>query len=66
MTGRSSSVLVSTAAAARTPPIASDPVSPIKMSAGWELYQRNPTMAPTIAPQMSATSYWRSRNAMAV
>src|SRR5215212_2327766 len=64
--GRRSSVLVSTAAAARTPPIASEPVSPIKMSAGWALYQRNPMIAPTIAPQITATSYCRSRNAMAV
>ena len=30
------------------------------------MYHRNPMIAPTIAPQMIATSYWRSRNAMAV
>jgi hypothetical protein len=66
ITGKRSSVLVSTAAAARTPPIASDPVSPIKMSAGWELYQRNPTMAPTIAPQISADVVLALEKAMAV
>src|SRR4051795_1278122 len=37
-------------------PSASDPTSPMKMSAGYELYQRNPNDAPTSAPQNTVSS----------
>ena len=38
------------------PPSASEPTSPMKMSAGYELYQRNPRLAPTSAPQKIVSS----------
>src|SRR6185503_5865292 len=51
MNGSRNSCLVSTATVPNAPPIASDPTSPIKTSAGGELYQRKPKLAPTIEPQ---------------
>ena len=38
------------------PPSASEPTSPMKISAGCALYQRNPMLAPTMAPQKMVTS----------
>ena len=41
-------------------PSASDPTSPMKISAGYELNQRNPSDAPTSAPQNTVSSAdWR-------
>ena len=40
----------------RAPPRPSDPTSPMKISAGYELYQRNPRLAPTSAPQKIVSS----------
>ena len=37
-------------------PSASDPTSPMKISAGYELYQRNPSDAPTSEPQNTVNS----------
>src|SRR5262249_62299469 len=37
-------------------PSASDPTSPMKISAGYELYQRNPSDAPTSAPPKTVSS----------
>ena len=37
-------------------PSASEPTSPMKISAGYELYQRNPSDAPTSAPQKIVSS----------
>src|SRR5262249_44697775 len=37
-------------------PSASDPTSPMKISAGYELYQRNPSDAPTSEPQKIVSS----------
>src|SRR5207244_3419012 len=37
-------------------PSASEPTSPMKMSAGYELYQRNPSDAPTSEPQNTVSS----------
>ena len=52
-TSRSSnSVLVMIAKPASAPPIAIEPVSPMKTSAGKALYQRNPTRAPISAAPM--------------
>ena len=52
----STSVLVITAIAAIPPPSPSDPVSPMKIEAGNELNQRNPTQEPTRQPATSARS----------
>ena len=38
------------------PPTESDPVSPMNTIAGGALYQRNPRLAPTNAPQNTASS----------
>ena len=38
------------------PPMASDPVSPMKTLAGWQLNHRNPSPAPTSAMQSTASS----------
>ena len=38
------------------PPSASEPTSPIKISAGWALYQRKPMDAPTMDPQKMVSS----------
>ena len=40
----------------RAPPRAKDPTSPMKSSAGYELYQRKPRPAPTNAPQNTVSS----------
>ena len=37
-------------------PSASEPTSPMKISAGYELYQRKPSDAPTSAPQKTVSS----------
>src|SRR5437868_2143402 len=42
--------------AASAPPSASEPVSPMKTSAGWVLYQRNPMHAPSSAAQKTVSS----------
>ena len=47
---------MTTATVAIAPPSASDPTSPMKISAGCALYQRKPMLAPTIAPQKIVTS----------
>ena len=39
-----------------TPPMASDPVSPMNICAGKELYHRNPTSAPTSAAAKTTSS----------
>ena len=39
-----------------TPPIASEPVSPMMIFAGWQLNQRKPRPAPTSAEQTTASS----------
>ena len=41
---------------ASDPPSASEPTSPMKISAGCALYQRKPMLAPTMAPQKIVTS----------
>ena len=53
---RTNSCLMSSATVPSAPPSASDPTSPMKMSAGYELYQRNPRLAPTSAPQKIVSS----------
>ena len=45
------------------PPSASEPTSPMKISAGYELYQRKPRLAPTSAPQKIVSSADRRRSA---
>src|SRR5216117_3128115 len=52
----SSSCLMRMATVPSAAPSASDPTSPMKMSAGYELYQRNPSDAPTSAPQNTVNS----------
>src|SRR3954447_23993810 len=52
----SSSCLMSMAMVASAAPSASEPTSPMKISAGYELYQRNPSDAPTSAPQNTVSS----------
>src|SRR5581483_3874995 len=54
--GSSSSCLMRMATVPSAPPSASDPTSPMKMSAGYELYQRKPRLAPTSAPQKTVNS----------
>src|SRR5271155_5846567 len=54
--GSNSSCLMITATVPIAPPKASDPTSPMKTSAGWALYQRNPIDDPTIAPQKIVNS----------
>src|SRR6185295_16764694 len=52
----SSSCLMRMATVPSAAPSASDPTSPMKISAGYELYQRNPSDAPTNAPQNTVNS----------
>src|ERR1043166_469592 len=52
----STSCLMITAMQPIAPPRASDPTSPMKISAGWALNHRKPSEAPTIAPQKTASS----------
>src|SRR6476646_896130 len=54
--GSSSSCLMITATVPMAPPSASEPTSPIKISAGCALYQRKPMLEPTMAPQKTVTS----------
>ena len=54
--GSSSSCLMRMATVPSAPPSASEPTSPMKISAGYELYQRNPRLAPTSAPQKIVSS----------
>src|SRR5438093_13789595 len=54
--GSSSSCLMRIATMPSAAPSASDPMSPMKISAGYELYQRNPSDAPTSAPQNTVNS----------
>ncbi len=56
MSGSSSSALVSTASIPMAAPSASEPASPMKTSAGWQLNQRNPMAAPISAPQNTDSS----------
>src|SRR5580692_8678379 len=50
------SCLMITAIVPSAPPSPSDPTSPMKISAGCALYQRNPNEAPTSAPQNTVSS----------
>ena len=59
------SVLVTTARHPSAMPRASEPVSPMKMSAGCELNQRKPMQAPASAPANRAGSSTPARKAMA-
>src|SRR6266852_3443610 len=52
----SSSCLIRIATVPSAAPSASDPTSPMKISAGYELYQRNPSDAPTSDPQNTVSS----------
>src|SRR5690349_7441892 len=56
MNSSSTSCLISTATSAIAPPNPSDPTSPMKISAGCALYQRNPSAAPVIDPQKVVSS----------
>ena len=56
MITNSSTVFVTSARAPNSPPIASAPVSPMKMRAGAAFHQRNPVAAPIIAADTIATS----------
>src|SRR6476646_2810256 len=56
MNGSNSSCLIITATVPMAPPNASTPTSPIQIPAGWALYQRNPMLDPTMAPQKTVTS----------
>ena len=56
MKGSSSSWRMITAMVPMAPPSASDPTSPMKISAGCALYQRNPMEAPTMDPQKTVSS----------
>src|SRR6266404_7780049 len=47
---------INTAIIPRDPPRASEPVSPMKTCAGWQLNQRNPRPAPIIAEQKTVNS----------
>ena len=60
------SCLAATAMAPSAPPSDSEPVSPMKIMAGGALNHRKPSPAPTMAPQMMASSpeprtKWSSR-----
>src|SRR5262249_9720444 len=55
-TARRLSCLARTATLPMAAPRDSDPTSPMNTSAGWELNQRKPRLAPTSAPQKTATS----------
>src|SRR4029077_8013464 len=50
------SCLMRIATVARAAPSASEPTSPMKISAGYELYQRNPREAPTSDPPNTVNS----------
>src|SRR5271157_3253671 len=50
------SCLINTATTAIAPPSPSAPTSPMKISAGCALYQRNPKLAPVIDPQKMVSS----------
>ena len=52
----SSSCLIRMATVPSAAPSASDPTSPMKISAGYELYQRKPSDAPTSEPQNTVSS----------
>ena len=52
----SSSVRVTIAMPANAPPIASDPVSPMKILAGEQFHHRKPKQAPMAAADTSAMS----------
>ena len=56
MTGSSRWVLVVSASTASPPPMASDPVSPMKIRAGAAFHHRNPTMPPIMAALTTARS----------
>ena len=49
-------VFVTSASAPRSPPSASEPVSPMKMRAGAAFHQRNPVAAPVIEAATIAAS----------
>ena len=48
--------MIRMATVASEAPSASDPTSPMKISAGYELYQRNPSDAPTSDPLNTVNS----------
>ena len=56
MKGSSSSWRMMTATVPMAPPRAREPTSPMKISAGCALYQRNPMDAPTMDPQKTVSS----------
>ena len=56
-TASSSWVLVNRARAARVPPRAREPVSPMKMRAGGAFHHRNPAVAPIMAAATMARSW---------
>src|SRR4051812_19971141 len=60
------SVFVITAIPAIAPPSPSEPVSPMKIDAGNELNQRNPTHAPTRQPATSDSPVWPRVNVIAM
>src|SRR5580765_3355004 len=51
-----SSCLIKMATVPSAAPSASEPTSPMKISAGYELYQRKPSDAPTSDPQNTVSS----------
>src|SRR4030095_8273005 len=55
-TTSSISCLLRTASVPRALPSAIEPTSPMKTSAGWQLNQRKPMLAPTIAAEKTASS----------
>src|SRR5690242_11656374 len=56
MNGSRNSCFVRIATVPNAPPIANDPTSPMNTSAGGELYQRKPRLAPTMEPQKIVSS----------
>ena len=56
MIGSSSTVLVLRARPARPPPMASEPVSPMKIRAGAAFHHRKPAQAPSMAAATTAVS----------
>ena len=56
MMGSRRTVLVMSARPASAVPMASEPVSPMMIRAGWAFHHRNPMQAPTIAAATTARS----------
>ena len=64
ITGSSSQCPVISATVASEAPSGSAPVSPMNSEAGWTLYQRNPSNAPTTVNENVARNSWPCRNAI--